>query len=52
MKALVEFTIIFLIASMITIVIFSSMSTGVYCLLAVIGAAILAIPTTIRKLGA
>ena len=51
MKALVEFTIIVLIASMITIVV-NPMSTGVYWSLAVIGAAILAIPTTIRKLGA
>ena len=52
MKTIIEFTIIFLIASMITIVIFNSMSTGVYCILAVIGAAILAIPFLIRKLGA
>ena len=52
MKIIIEFTIIFLIASMITIVIVNSMSTGLYWSLAVIGAAILAIPTTIRKLGA
>ena len=52
MKIIIEFTIIVLIASMITIVVVNPMSTGVYWSLAVIGAAILAIPNTIRKLGA
>ena len=51
-NSILEFTIIVLIASMITIVVVNPMSTGVYWSLAVIGAAILAIPNTIRKLGA